>query len=127
HVLLFMLTWLTIRQVASSHDIAQFITVDEGGERLCILTIYLAPWFYNTIYLFCAQLNEIYICAQCTTNIYSHFGITLFGDSNLEDQEMARKRNGNTREHGRGGQSALRFARLRMEKRHNYNGFNQAI
>uniref|UniRef100_A0A8R1TVU2 Eukaryotic peptide chain release factor subunit 1 n=1 Tax=Onchocerca volvulus TaxID=6282 RepID=A0A8R1TVU2_ONCVO len=48
------------------------------------------------------------------------------------------------KKHGRGGQSALRFARLRMEKRHNYrlqakiiktvdisyggeNGFNQAI
>ncbi|VDO03709.1 unnamed protein product [Rodentolepis nana] len=46
---------------------------------------------------------------------------TLFGTLSGNTREVLHKFNVELpKKHGRGGQSALRFARLRMEKRHNY-------
>lgn len=46
---------------------------------------------------------------------------TLFGTLSGNTREVVHKFTVNLpKKHGRGGQSALRFARLRMEKRHNY-------
>jgi peptide chain release factor subunit 1 len=46
---------------------------------------------------------------------------TLFGTLSGNTREILHKFTVDLpKKHGRGGQSALRFARLRMEKRHNY-------
>ena len=46
---------------------------------------------------------------------------TLFGTLSGNTREVLHKFNVELpKKHGRGGQSALRFARLRVEKRHNY-------
>lgn len=46
---------------------------------------------------------------------------TLFGTLQGNSREVLHKFTVDLpKKHGRGGQSALRFARLRMEKRHNY-------
>nr|XP_043621317.1 eukaryotic peptide chain release factor subunit 1-3-like [Erigeron canadensis] len=45
---------------------------------------------------------------------------TLFGTLSGNTKEVLHKFTVIPKKHGRGGQSALRFARLRMEKRHNY-------
>jgi peptide chain release factor subunit 1 len=46
---------------------------------------------------------------------------TLFGTLSGNTREIMHKFSVDLpKKHGRGGQSALRFARLRMEKRHNY-------
>lgn len=58
------------------------------------------------------------LCIRCTLPLETHLEFRYVCDHHREilhkfTVDLPKK-------HGRGGQSALRFARLRMEKRHNY-------
>ena len=55
------------------------------------------------------------------TNFFRTFSGALFGTLQGNTRDVLHKFTVDLpKKHGRGGQSALRFARLRMEKRHNY-------
>jgi peptide chain release factor subunit 1 len=73
-------------------------------------------------------LALVYVFSLLTTGFFFRFGFivmdgngALFGTLQGNTREVLHKFTVDLpKKHGRGGQSALRFARLRMEKRHNY-------
>mmetsp|Transcript_40408 Transcript_40408/g.48999 ORF Transcript_40408/g.48999 Transcript_40408/m.48999 type:complete len:443 (-) Transcript_40408:1018-2346(-) len=66
-------------------------------------------------------LNELLECDQKYGFVVMDGNGTLFGTLSGNTREVLHKFSVDLpKKHGRGGQSALRFARLRMEKRHNY-------
>lgn len=74
------------------------------------------------------MLHEFLRCRQVQRCVRRRYGFvvmdgngSLFGTISGNTREILGKFSVELpKKHGRGGQSALRFARLRMEKRHNY-------
>ncbi|XP_024006896.1 eukaryotic peptide chain release factor subunit 1-1 [Eutrema salsugineum] len=102
------------------------IVTDEGKEKK--VTIDFEPFrpINNTLYLcdnkfHTEALNELLESDDKFGFIVMDGNGTLFGTLSGNTREVLHKFSVDLpKKHGRGGQSALRFARLRMEKRHNY-------
>ncbi|KAF8105690.1 hypothetical protein N665_0157s0255 [Sinapis alba] len=102
------------------------IVNDEGKEKK--VTIDFEPFkpINNTLYLcdnkfHTEALNELLESDDKFGFIVMDGNGTLFGTLSGNTREVLHKFSVDLpKKHGRGGQSALRFARLRMEKRHNY-------
>ncbi|CAA7045124.1 unnamed protein product [Microthlaspi erraticum] len=102
------------------------IVNDDGKEKK--VTIDFEPFkpINNTLYLcdnkfHTEALNELLESDDKFGFIVMDGNGTLFGTLSGNTREVLHKFSVDLpKKHGRGGQSALRFARLRMEKRHNY-------
>ncbi|CAN8253001.1 unnamed protein product [Cochlearia groenlandica] len=102
------------------------IVTDDGKEKK--VTIDFEPFkpINNTLYLcdnkfHTEALNELLESDDKFGFIVMDGNGTLFGTLSGNTREVLHKFSVDLpKKHGRGGQSALRFGRLRMEKRHNY-------
>ncbi|XVF50138.1 hypothetical protein PTKIN_Ptkin04bG0071500 [Pterospermum kingtungense] len=92
------------------------VTIDFEPFRLINVSLYLCDNKFHT-----EVVNEILESDDKFGFIVMDGNGTLFGTLSGNSREVLHKFSVNLpNNHGRGGQSALRFARLRMEKRHNY-------
>ncbi|GMH68209.1 hypothetical protein TrST_g5427 [Triparma strigata] len=102
------------------------VLTDEGKERK--VNIDFEPFKpINTSLYLCDNkfhteaLNELLMDDQAFGFIVMDGNGTLYGTVQGSNREILHKFSVDLpKKHGRGGQSALRFARLRLEKRHNY-------
>lgn len=102
------------------------VVTDEGKERRVNIdfepfkpintSLYLCDNKFHT-----EDLNELLIDDEAFGFIIMDGNGTLYGTVQGSNKEILHKFSVDLpKKHGRGGQSALRFARLRLEKRHNY-------
>uniref|UniRef100_A0A0E0CCT4 eRF1/Pelota-like N-terminal domain-containing protein n=1 Tax=Oryza meridionalis TaxID=40149 RepID=A0A0E0CCT4_9ORYZ len=92
------------------------VTVDFEPFRPINASLYLCDNKFHT-----EALNELLESDDKFGFIIMDGNGTLFGTLSGNSREVLHKFSVDLpKKHGRGGQSALRFARLRMEKRHNY-------
>ncbi|XP_076919944.1 eukaryotic peptide chain release factor subunit 1-2-like [Bidens hawaiensis] len=92
------------------------ITVDFEPFRAINVSLYLCDNKFHT-----EALNALLECDDKFGFIIMDGNGTLFGTICGNTREIVHKFDVDLpKKHGRGGQSALRFGRLRMEKRHNY-------
>ncbi|CAI9104886.1 OLC1v1003673C1 [Oldenlandia corymbosa var. corymbosa] len=92
------------------------VTIDFEPFRPINATLYLCDNKFHT-----EALNELLESDDKFGFIVMDGNGTLFGTLSGNSREVLHKFTVDLpKKHGRGGQSALRFARLRMEKRHNY-------
>mmetsp|Transcript_26590 Transcript_26590/g.58270 ORF Transcript_26590/g.58270 Transcript_26590/m.58270 type:complete len:460 (+) Transcript_26590:191-1570(+) len=102
------------------------VITDEGKERRVNIdfepfkpintSLYLCDNKFHT-----EDLNELLIDDEAFGFIVMDGNGTLYGTVQGSNREVLHKFSVDLpKKHGRGGQSALRFARLRLEKRHNY-------
>jgi len=102
------------------------VITDEGKERKVNIdfepfkpintSLYLCDNKFHT-----EDLNELLMDDEAFGFIVMDGNGTLYGTVQGSNREILHKFNVDLpKKHGRGGQSALRFARLRLEKRHNY-------
>jgi len=102
------------------------VITDEGKERK--VNIDFEPFkAINTSLYLCdnkfhtEDLNELLMDDEAFGFIVMDGNGSLYGTVRGSSREILHKFNVDLpKKHGRGGQSALRFARLRLEKRHNY-------
>ena len=102
------------------------VITDEGKERK--VAIDFEPFKpINTSLYFCDKkfhtedLNELLMDDEAFGFLVMDGNGTLYGTVQGSNREVLHKFSVDLpKKHGRGGQSALRFARLRLEKRHNY-------
>jgi len=102
------------------------VITDEGKERK--VNIDFEPFkAINTSLYLCdnkfhtEDLNELLMDDEAFGFIIMDGNGSLYGTVRGSSREVLHKFNVDLpKKHGRGGQSALRFARLRLEKRHNY-------
>ncbi|KAF9617877.1 hypothetical protein IFM89_039096 [Coptis chinensis] len=92
------------------------VTIDFDPFRPINVSLYLCDNKFHT-----EALNELLESDDIFGFIIMDGNGTLFGTLSGNTREILHKFSVDLpKKHGRGGQSALRFARLRMEKRHNY-------
>jgi peptide chain release factor subunit 1 len=102
------------------------VITDEGKERKVAIdfepfkpintSLYLCDNKFHT-----EDLNELLMDDEAFGFIVVDGNGTLYGTVQGSNREVLHKFSVDLpKKHGRGGQSALRFARLRLEKRHNY-------
>ncbi|KAF7114871.1 hypothetical protein RHSIM_RhsimUnG0073800 [Rhododendron simsii] len=92
------------------------VTIDFEPFRPINVSLYLCDNKFHT-----EALNELLESDDKFGFIVMDGNGTLFGTLSGNTREVLHKFSVDLpKKHGRGGQSALRFARLRMEKRHNY-------
>ncbi|KAJ4977429.1 hypothetical protein NE237_002535 [Protea cynaroides] len=92
------------------------VTFDLEPFKPINVSLYLCDNKFHT-----EALNELLECDDKFGFIVMDGNGTLFGTLSGNTREVLHKFTVDLpKKHGRGGQSALRFARLRMEKRHNY-------
>ncbi|KAM7269837.1 hypothetical protein ACFE04_025334 [Oxalis oulophora] len=92
------------------------VTIDFEPFRPINASLYLCDNKFHT-----EALNELLESDEKFGFIIMDGNGTLFGTLSGNTREVLHKFSVDLpKKHGRGGQSALRFARLRMEKRHNY-------
>ncbi|XP_010530668.1 PREDICTED: eukaryotic peptide chain release factor subunit 1-1 [Tarenaya hassleriana] len=92
------------------------VTIDFEPFRPINASLYLCDNKFHT-----EALNELLESDEKFGFIVMDGNGTLFGTLSGNTREVLHKFSVDLpKKHGRGGQSALRFARLRMEKRHNY-------
>jgi len=102
------------------------VITEEGKERKVNIdfepfkpintSLYLCDNKFHT-----EDLNELLMDDEAFGFIVMDGNGTLYGTVQGSNREILHKFNVDLpKKHGRGGQSALRFARLRLEKRHNY-------
>lgn len=92
------------------------VTIDFEPFRAINASLYLCDNKFHT-----EALNELLESDDKFGFIVMDGNGTLFGTLSGNTREVLHKFSVDLpKKHGRGGQSALRFARLRMEKRHNY-------
>ncbi|KAF9616815.1 hypothetical protein IFM89_032665 [Coptis chinensis] len=92
------------------------VTIDFDPFRPINVSLYLCDNKFHT-----EALNELLESDDKFGFIIMDGNGTLFGTLSGNTREVLHKFSVDLpKKHGRGGQSALRFARLRMEKRHNY-------
>ncbi|XVF46273.1 hypothetical protein PTKIN_Ptkin03bG0014600 [Pterospermum kingtungense] len=92
------------------------VTIDFEPFRPINTSLYLCDNRFHT-----EALNELLESDDKFGFIVMDGNGTLFGTLSGNSKEVLHKFNVDLpKKHGRGGQSALRFARIRMEKRHNY-------
>ncbi|KAL4567713.1 hypothetical protein LXL04_023305 [Taraxacum kok-saghyz] len=92
------------------------VTIDFEPFRAINASLYLCDNKFHT-----EALNELLESDDKFGFIVMDGNGTLFGTLSGNTRELLHKFSVDLpKKHGRGGQSALRFARLRMEKRHNY-------
>ena len=120
------------------------ILTDEGKEKKVSfdfephkpINTYVCPILETASHLSCCSLRSLYLCdnkfhTEALTELLEsdqRFGFivmdgngSLFGTLSGNTREVIHKFTVDLpKKHGRGGQSALRFSRLRDEKRHNY-------
>merc|ERR1719326_1045303 len=102
------------------------VTTEDGKEKK--VTIDLEPFkpIHTSMYLcdnkfHCEDLAELLESDDKFGFIIMDGNGTLYGSLQGNHREVLHKFSVDLpKKHGRGGQSALRFARLRLEKRHNY-------
>ncbi|RWV91723.1 hypothetical protein GW17_00045969 [Ensete ventricosum] len=92
------------------------VTIDFEPFKPINVSLYLCDNTFHT-----EALNELLESDDKFGFIVMDGNGTLFGTLSDNTREVLHKFTVDLpKKHGRGGQSALRFARLRMEKRHNY-------
>ena len=97
------------------------VTTDEERRSACVLT--LSHSFVNACTCATTSSTQRRWASCCRTSwVHRHGRERLpFRDCNrIVSQRAPQIHRRPPEKHGRGGQSALRFARLRLEKRHNY-------